>query len=283
MRIYSRNGEYLEEYEYLEGLLSFLYNTVIGRILLKNIVIKPWFSKWRGNYYNSERSKKDIVPFVEKNNIDISEWNVSDFKTFNEFFRRKKELNIVCDKTDLISIADSKLSVFKIDSDLILKIKKSVYSIEDIVSKKEIADEYRNGTCLVFRLGVDDYHRYIFLDNGKIVDNYKIDGELHTVRSISEKYNVFSRNSREISLLRTETMGDVVQVEVGALIVGDIKNNEKVEFLKGEEKGYFEYGGSTIVLLFKEGAISVAEDIVEQSKLGIETKVSIGEKIGVIC
>ena len=116
-----------------------------------------------------------------------------------------------------------------------------------------------------------------------MVENYKIAGELHTVRSISEKYNVFSRNSREISILRTEHIGDVAQIEVGALLVGAIKNNEKEQFVKGEEKGYFEYGGSTIVLLFEEGRISLDEDIIEQSKLGIETKVSIGEKIGVIC
>lgn len=283
MQIYDRNGFYLEEKEYLEGLLEFLYNTVIGRILLKNIVIRPWFSAWRGHYYDSTKSKKDIPSFVEKNNIDISVWNINEFKTFNEFFRRKKDIEIVCSDSDFISIADSKLSVYPIDENVILKVKKSVYSIEDIVGKKEIADEYRNGVCLVFRLGVDDYHRYIYLDNGKIVDNYKIDGELHTVRSISEKYNVFSRNSREISVLRTENMGDVIQVEVGALLVGAIKNNDKKEFLKGEEKGYFEYGGSTIVLLFKEGVVSLDEDIVTQSKLGVETKVSIGERIGTVC
>jgi phosphatidylserine decarboxylase len=137
--------------------------------------------------------------------------------------------------------------------------------------------------CLVFRLGVNDYHRYIFIDNGEMVENYKIAGELHTVRSISEKYNVFSRNSREISILRTEHIGDVAQIEVGALLVGAIKNNEKEQFVKGEEKGYFEYGGSTIVLLFEEGRISLDEDIIEQSKLGIETKVSIGERIGFVC
>lgn len=283
MRIYDRNGEYIEESEYLEGLLNFLYNTVLGRFILKNIVIKPWFSQWRGNYYNSKRSRKDIPSFVKKNNIDISEWDINEFQTFNEFFRRKKNIKIDSQDNELLSIADSKLGVFKIDENLILKVKKSVYSIEDIVGNKEIADRYRNGLCLVFRLGVNDYHRYIFIDNGEMVENYKIAGELHTVRSISEKYNVFSRNSREISILRTEHIGDVAQIEVGALLVGAIKNNEKEQFVKGEEKGYFEYGGSTIVLLFEEGRISLDEDIIEQSKLGIETKVSIGERIGFVC
>ncbi len=282
MIIYDRKNGYIEEIEYLDGLLRFLYNTIIGRIILKNIVIKPWFSQKRGDYYNSEKSKKDILPFIKKNNIDISEWNIADFNSFNEFFRRKKEIKIDNLERELISIADSKLSVFDISDNLILNIKKSVYNIEDIVNNKEISEKYRNGTCLVFRLGVDDYHRYIYLDNGCIIENYKVSGELHTVRSISDKYNVFSRNSREISILRTEHLGDVAQIEVGALLVGAIKNNNKQEFFRGEEKGYFEYGGSTIVLLFEEGKIVLDEDIIEQSKQGIETKVSIGEKIGVV-
>ena len=282
MIIYDRKNGYIEEIEYLDGLLRFLYNTIIGRIILKNIVIKPWFSQKRGDYYNSEKSKKDILPFIKKNNIDISEWNIADFNSFNEFFRRKKEIKIDNLERELISIADSKLSVFDISDNLILNIKKSVYNIEDIVNNKEISEKYRNGTCLVFRLGVDDYHRYIYLDNGCIIENYKVSGELHTVRSISDKYNVFSRNSREISILRTEHLGDVVQIEVGALLVGAIKNNNKQEFIRGEEKGYFEYGGSTIVLLLEDGKIVIDEDIIEQSKQGIETKVSIGEKIGVV-
>ncbi len=282
MKIYDRSGKYIDEKEYHAGLLTFLYKTIPGRVVLKKVV-NPAFSIKRGYYYNSRKSKKDIVPFAKKNNIDLSHWNIEEFNNFNEFFRRKKEVKVECNDLELPAIADSKLSVYNIDEDLILKVKNSVYSVEDIVGNKTLASKYKNGTCLVFRLGVDDYHRYIYLDSGELINKYKIDGELHTVRSISEKYNVFSRNNREVSIIKTCHFGEIVQIEVGALLVGAIKNEPHRIFIKGQEKGYFEYGGSTIVLLFKEGAVSIDRDIVEQSMLGIETKVSIGEKIGVKC
>ena len=278
MKIYCRNGEYLDEKEYQAGLLKFLYKTIPGRILLKNVIVKPSFSRWRGRYYNSEKSKKDIIPFAKKNNIDLSHWNVEDFKNFNEFFRRKKDVDIKCGDLELPAIADSKLSAYKIDENLILKVKNSVYSIEDILGDNKLAQKY--GLCLVFRLGVNDYHRYIYLDNGETIYKYKIEGELHTVRSISDKYNVFSRNSREISVLKTSHFGEVVQVEIGALLVGAIKNDSHRIFVKGQEKGYFEFGGSTIVLLFKDKTVLMDTDILSESQKGIETKVSIGEKIG---
>ena len=279
MKVYCRNGEYLDEKEYHARLLSFLYKTIPGRVILKKVV-NPAFSIKRGYYYNSSKSKKDIVPFAKKNNIDLSCWNVDEFENFNEFFRRKKDVKLECGDLELPAIADSKLSVYKIDENLILKVKNSVYSIEDIVGNKKLAEKYKNGLCLVFRLGVDDYHRYIYFDTGELINKYKIDGELHTVRSISDKYNVFSRNNREVSILKTFHFGEVVQVEVGALLVGAIKNEPHRVFIKGQEKGYFEYGGSTIILLFKENTVLMDTDILVESQKGIETKVSIGEKIG---
>ena len=182
----------------------------------------------------------------------------------------------------MISIADSKLLVYNISEDLKFKVKNAIYDIEDIVENLEIAKQYMDGYCMVFRLGVNDYHRYIYLDDGELVSNYRINGVLHTVRSISEKYHAFSRNSREVSVLKTKRMGDVVQVEVGALLVGTIKNNYLSDFVKGEEKGCFEYGGSTSILLLKKDSVHIDKDIIEYSQKGIETKVSIGEKIGIV-
>ena len=113
-------------------------------------------------------------------------------------------------------------------------------------------------------------------------DNYKIKGELHTVRPISEKYKVFSRNCREVSVIEYDNLGKCIQVEVGALLVGKIANNDKREFIKGEEKGYFEFGGSTIVLLLKENSVVIDKDIMEQMNKGREIQVCIGEEIGII-
>lgn len=274
--------EIKEQKEYQEGLLKFLYNTMPGRFLLKNIVIKPWISEKRSKYQKSSASAKDIKPFIEKYNVLVNDNQINDWHSFNDFFTRKKDVVIDEKINSLISVADSKMLVYQISDDTKLKIKNSVYSVSDIIKDDKLAAEYKNGTCLVFRLSVDDYHRYHYPDSGSLILNKKIPGVLHTVRPISDKYKVYSQNSREVNVLDMNHLGKIIQIEVGALMVGKIVNHGHKEFEKGQEKGYFEFGGSTIVLLLKENAVILDDDIIKYSQQEIETKVFAGEKIGII-
>ncbi|MBR3025761.1 MAG: phosphatidylserine decarboxylase, partial [Oscillospiraceae bacterium] len=108
-----------------------------------------------------------------------------------------------------------------------------------------------------------------------------IDGRLHTVSPISAKrYKVFAENCRSVSFLETENFGECYQVEIGALLVGKIINRKVKVFERGDEKGYFEMGGSTCVVMLKKDAAIIDEDIRENSDKGIETKVLMGERIG---
>ena len=166
---------------------------------------------------------------------------------------------------------------YQIDDRELVKIKNSVYSIEDLVG--EDVSGYAGGTCLVFRLAMNDYHRYCYVDSGKLIRTKHIKGCLHTVSSLSDKYRVYVQNDRIINILETNHFGEIIQIEVGALLVGRIKNRNLSRFEKGEEKGHFEMGGSTIVLLLKKG-ITIDEDIIKQSKNNVETIVKYGEKIG---
>lgn len=281
MIIYNRKEKNIIEIkEGLEKSLNFLYNTFLGRVILKLFLARPYLSKLRGWYLKRGITKKDIKPFVLKNNIDVSGFDLESFKCFNDFFIRKRDkIEFEKDNNLLISPADSKLSVYKISEDLRLNIKRSSYTISEILGDDKLSKKYKDGYCLVFRLCVDDYHRYIYTDNGELIKKYKISGELHTVRPVSDKCKVFSRNTREISVLKTENFGDVVQIEVGAMFVGAIKNHEVPEFKRGQEKGYFEFGGSTIVMLYDKN-IKIDDDISEYSKKDIETKVKIGERVG---
>lgn len=281
MIIYDRKEKKLVEIEEgLEKSLNFLYNTFLGRVILKLFLARTCMSKLRGWYLKRGITKKNIIPFVEKNNIDVSGFNLNSFKCFNDFFiRKREEIKFEKDNDLLISPADSKLSVYRISEDLKLDIKRSSYTISEILGDDKLALKYSDGYCLVFRLCVDDYHRYIYTDNGELVKKYRIGGELHTVRPVSDKFKVFSRNTREISVLKTENFGNVIQIEVGAMFVGAIVNYKKSEFLKGQEKGYFEFGGSTIVMLYDKN-IKIDDDILKYAKDDIETKVKIGERIG---
>ena len=184
------------------------------------------------------------------------------------------------DNKDLISICDSKISVYNIEEDLILNIKNSKYNLKELI-KDELSPEYQGGTCIIYRLEPKDYHHYIFNDDGIVLSNKKINGKLHTVNPIVyEKYQVFTENKREVSVLKMSHLDNVIQIEVGALCVGRIKNNELTQFERYDEKGYFEFGGSTIIQLFKKDVVAVDEEIVNNTKNEIETQVTVGTVIG---
>lgn len=264
--------------------LNFFYGNFIGRLFIKIAISKP-ITNLIGKYMNSKSSIKKIDKFIKENNINMYDYENKEYTSYNDFFTRKiKEVKrpINARKDILISPCDSKLLAYKITKDLTLKIKESYYSIDTLVDKK-IMKEYTDGYALVFRLSTDNYHRYCYIDSGTKSDNYYIKGTFHTVQPISLKhYNFFKTNSREYTILNTNNFGKVIDIDIGALGVGRIKNHHKeYSFFKGEEKGYFEFGGSTIVLLFKKDTIILDDDIVNNSKENIETIVKYGERIGI--
>ncbi|MDW2800755.1 phosphatidylserine decarboxylase [Clostridium boliviensis] len=144
-----------------------------------------------------------------------------------------------------------------------------------------MAAEYQNGTCLIFRLAPQNYHRYCYIDNGLAVKQVSIPGILHCVRPTAlNTYPVYIQNSREYTIINTKNFDTVIQMEIGALIVGKIHNhNNHIYTERGAEKGYFEFGGSTIILLLKRGILQMDERIIENMKKGIETTVKYGECI----
>lgn len=284
MRIYNRyNKEIVDEIDTVGGPAKLLYNNVIGRTVLK-IIVKPWLSKLMGKYYSKKISTIGINKFVKKNQIDMTEYPLEKYKSFNDFFTRKiikEKRPISNNKKDLISTADSLLTVYKISDDLTFKLKNSVYTVSEILKNEELAKKYNNGYCLIFRLTVRDYHHYCYIDSGTREEYTKIDGVLHTVNPIAtKKVKVYSENSREYTTLHLANFGDVIQIEVGALMVGKVKNNSLKSFKRGDEKGYFEFGGSTIIMLFEANKIVIDKDILEQSKNEIETRIKYGETIG---
>lgn len=282
--IKTRFGAYLRENKAQEKWLNKLYGNIFGRCVLK-ILTMPFISKAVGKFMDSELSVPLIKPFIRKSFIDMDDYERVDYKSYNEFFTRKiipSARPVSHIPTDLISPCDSKLTVYDINENSLFRIKNSLYSVEDLLKNKSLAEKYQGGYCMIFRLCVDDYHRYCYIDNGVKGTNKFIKGELHTVNPIALKhYNIYKRNSREYTILRTENFGDVIQVEVGALLVGKICNHHgKHRFRRGEEKGMFQFGGSTVVLLVQRDKAVIDEDILENSAKEIETMVQFGEKIG---
>lgn len=278
--VYHRDTkEVVEDIHYGQKYLKFLYGNVIGRVLLK-VATMPWLSKLCGKYYDSKLSVSKIEPFIQKNKIDMSLFETKEYTSFNDFFtRQKKEIHFVEETEVFCSPVDAKLTVYKVSDDLSISVKNSVYTLAELIKDDEMIDEFKNGNCLVFRLSVDDYHRYCAVDDLEVKKSYRIPGILHTVSSISHYYKVYAQNTRVVNQLATSHFGKVLMIEVGAMLVGKITNHDKTEYARGEEMGQFEYGGSTVILITKE-KLMIDGDIIRNSSEGIETKVSVGERIG---
>ena len=186
------------------------------------------------------------------------------------------------DPLHLIAPCDSKLTVYPITSRGRFSVKHTLYTLDTLLQNKKLAAKYRDGYACIFRLTVDDYHHYCYVDDGAKSSNHKISGVLHTVNPIANDITpIYKENAREYSILRSKHFGNVLMMEVGALLVGKIVNCHRAASVKrGQEKGYFEFGGSTVILLFQRDKVRFDRDIVKNSRKGYETKVRMGEKIG---
>lgn len=229
-----------------------------------------------------------IRPFIKRNNIDLSDYKIKKWRSFNEFFTREVKdgaRTFISDKNALPSPCDGLLTVYTVKEGLNFSVKNSVYSVSSLLENEENAKEYIGGLCLVFRLTPTHYHRYAYPDSGSKGENIHINGVLHTVQPIAvESVPVYTRNSREYTVLKTDNFGDIVFMEVGAMMVGRIVNlHESRSFSRGEEKGRFEFGGSTIIMLIKPNTLTVLPEILSANLGGREFPVKAGEVIGKKC
>lgn len=285
MKYADRNGNIIEKNGGQDGVLSFLYGSGLGMLLLREFV-KPKYSILMGRFLSLRISKMLIPPFIALNKIDMTEYKRCAFKSYNDFFTReikKEKRKIDFLPEHFIAPSDGKLSVYTIDDSSHFKIKNTSYTMRSLLRSRNLAERYEGGTLLVFRLTVDDYHRYCYIDDGYKSKNYHIPGVLHTVNPVAnDKLKIYKENTREFTILKSKNFGNLLIMEVGALFVGKIVNHHaEGTFARGEEKGKFEFGGSTIIVCAEKGAIKIDQDILKNTALGIETMVKMGEKIGV--
>lgn len=161
-------------------------------------------------------------------------------------------------------------------------IKNTCYTVGSLLRDERLAEHFKDGYLWVFRLSVDDYHRYIYVDNGRESVRRRIPGVLHTVNPVANDVcPIYKENTREYSLLKSEHFGTLLMMEVGALMVGKIENRPVMSHVRrGQEKGNFAFGGSTIIYMTQKDKVFPDMDILINSADGIETKVQIGSRIG---
>lgn len=291
IKVYNRETKKYETEQIVRNTyLKWIYSSPAGIKLLELIVKKKFFSKVYGIFCDSKISKKKIPSFISDFGIDISicEKKLEQFESFNDFFIRKltneaRPIDSVVGS--LISPGDGKLVAYdNIDLNKLVQIKGYTYSLNKLINNPSIVSKFSEGTCLILRLSPTDCHRFHFIDNGVCEETKKIKGDYYSVNPIALKAvtELFCKNKREWSIFRSDNFGDVLCIEVGATCVGSIIQTyvQRKRVKKGDEKGYFKFGGSTIILFFEKGIVKIDEDIIDQTNKRYETSVVMGEKIG---
>lgn len=280
-----RDGTPVESYDNQAGIIRFLYSTLPGRILLKPL-IRPGFSRFMGHVLSSRISRVLVGPFIRKNHISMEDYPPRRYTSFNDFFTRTilpARRPVDQDPNHLISPCDSKLTAIPLEPDTRFSIKGVEYTAGDLLRSEDLAQKFAGGWLLLFRLTVDDYHHYLYPLSGTESARVVIPGVFHTVNPFAAGIRpIYRENTREYTCTETE-FGTLLQMEVGALLVGRISNHIGAgPVQRGTEKGMFEFGGSTVVLMLEPDRLQPDEDILRNSAAGEETIVKMGERIGTL-
>lgn len=258
--------------------------------LLKAIVKMPFISKLYGHIQDLSITKRKVKPFIEKYQIETEEMEKKphQFTSFNDFFYRKLKKNarpFPPSAQNAIIPADGRyLFIPDISKQDGFYVKGKKFSLDSFFEDASLAERYRDGLMIIARLCPTDYHRFHFPCACIPQKSKLINGPLNSVNPSSLKHNieVFSENKRMITLLNTESFGQVVFAEVGAVCVGSILQ----EFTpgqkqsKGAEKGYFAFGGSSLVLLFEPDRIQLDEDLLNLPP-HLEIRCKFGQSLGI--
>lgn len=281
-----QSGEIKYEIPPGSAYLRFLYDSKLGSKAVLPLAKRKWLSRWYGRKMNRARSTRRIADFVREMNIDMSEAekNLSEFRSFNEFFYRKLKPGSRPIADGLVSPGDGKILAFEnVAAAGKFFVKGSSFTLTSFFRDAQLAEKYAAYSMAILRLAPNDYHRYHFPYGGVPSDSKKIKGHLLSVSPIALAKNftrVFLENKREICVLKTER-DDVVICPVGATMVGSIHSTYQPEVAveRGEEMGYFSFGGSTVVVLFSPRQFRFNQDLLKNTGNGYETYLRMGEQI----
>ena len=286
IKFYNRyTGKMETEQVYGEAFLKWAYGNPLGKLALHTLVKRPAFSHWYGKRMSQPESQRRIAPFIDDYDLDPSEFAESpdSYATFNEFFFRKlkPEARPIAD-APVVFPADGRHLGFQNSDDISgVFVKGQHFDLDQLLADPELANRYRGGALVLSRLCPVDYHRFHFPVAGIPGETKLINGPLFSVSPIALGRNLayLWQNKRTITKIKTETLGTVLMLEVGATCVGTIKqtyqSNSPVN--KADEKGYFAFGGSTTMTLFEPGKVQLAEDLLQNSAKQIETYALMGD------
>lgn len=299
IKFFSRVSNKIEtEKVYGDKWIHWLYCSVSGKIFSK-ILAQAFVSRFYGKLQDYSFTRKKIKPFIENYNIDMSEYQHGtlgedlpkdqSYSCFNDFFIRKfieKKRIFVQEQNRLAAFSEARYLAFsEVVADQTFPVKGKELSAAAILQNKDWEKVFVGGPLIIARLCPVDYHRFHYPDSGIVLDNYSIAGKLYSVNPLALRAmdTVYSENERRVTILQTENFGKVAYVEVGATMVGKIvqSHNLKMPFKKGDEKGYFLFGASSVLIMGEKGRWLPSQDILERTTEKIETYVQLGDSIAI--
>jgi phosphatidylserine decarboxylase len=290
--VWNRGTRAVEEVPvYNAARLNFYHAHPLGRLLMNNLFSTRLYNRfWLRRMYRPA-SRKLIPAFIEKYRVNTDEIldPLDSFQTFNDFFIRKLKPTarpVDAEPSAVVAPSDGQMTVQPelTPGDTFL-VKGHTFSLETLLGDKGLAAQFKQGALANIYLAPYDYHRFHYPVDGVLEERRRTGGRLFAVNpeiSIANGFRPYDVNVRQINVLSDARYGRMLIVEVGAHSVGRIVDSDgpNGSKRKGEEKGYFEYGGSTVVLVFQRGAIRFDDDLCQKSQEPIACRVKMGERIG---
>lgn len=275
---------------YAAAFLFWSYNTRIGQVITDLVFRHKWVSQVYGWFHKRRWSRRKICAFAKRVQVNLDELTrpLDAYESFNDFFTREIDLSMRHMQTSpevCISPVDGRALVYPaVEPDTTFRIKRGVFNLRKLLCDDALASQFAGGSMFISRLYLSDYHHFHFPDSGTPSEAVSLPGKYYAVSPYARCTLVpfYSENHRMLTRFHTDHFGLIAMVEIGAFTVGSIQQRylPDVHADRGARKGFFEIGGSTVVFLFQPDAIAFDEDLLENTSVGIETYVRLGDSIG---
>jgi phosphatidylserine decarboxylase len=286
------SGVFMSERVYARAFLFWSYNTSLGQFTTNLLLRQRLMSRLYGWFHKQRWSRRRIQSFVQKMKVNVDDLvcPLDDFTDFNSFFTRDIDLSkrpINQDPRVCVAPTDGKVLAYPfVGIDTTFRVKRGIFNLRRFLQDDFLAKKYAGGSMVISRLCLPDYHHFHFPDSGIPSRAQSIRGKYYAVGPYALRTLIpfYTENHRMMTLFNSDHFGQVTMIEVGAFTVGSIKQRYRDDehVPKGARKGFFELGGSTVVLLFRRGAIQLDEDLCSKTQQDLETYVRLGESIGKI-
>lgn len=283
-----RTGALQTEVVLGEALVRYIYERALGRALRRAVLTRPAFSKLYGRYQSSPLSRRAIANTVRKLAIEMDQYEVppGGFQHFNDFFTRRVlpgARPVEAAEGRLVSPADGRTFTYTdVQGDTLLPTKGRRISLRSLLGGEEAARPFRDGVVMIVRLCPSDYHRFHFPCAGIASEPRTLSGPLESVNpwALARGRAILDTNQRDLTFIDSPLFGRVAYLEVGAMCVGSIVHSYRPgPVAAGDEKGFFQFGGSTVILVFEPGRVVIDPDLAENTRQGHETYLRMGEGI----